>query len=254
MTVVLYNPCHAGDIVLSRTIIADILRANPGRNFELQCRAPYTYLWHDLGAPVTPLAEGQERVLRDEPVVCLWFALFSDLMSLGLTYANQVATYNRQAPAADLNSIQYDGKQRFVALPPYHEPDHGLSVLVENGPVLSGQMVLDVNPFLDRLATDFPQVTFFCSAPIGGRGRPHPRGNLRDVSSWNLCRLSSLSNQCRTMISRLSAVTVCSFTEQNHGRKRIVFGHPLGCPIWDEKGIVYARSYEQLKQELQSVL
>lgn len=253
MTVVLFNLFHAGDVILSRTIADEIIRANPGRSFELQCCHRYAYLWQDLGAPVVALEEGQERVERGEPSINLWFGALDGMLAKGLTYENQVETYNRQAPTAGLTPIVHDGKQRFVNLP-VHRPIQAerFSVLVENGPVLSGQPVLPIDPHLERLANYFPHATFYCSH--GRFFHDHKSKNIVDVSRWNLCELSALSNQCVTMIARLSAVLVCSFTEHNHGRKRIVFGTPLGCPIWDEVGLIYVQSYEALQRELESIL
>lgn len=264
MTVVLFNHFHAGDIVMSRTIAYEIIRANPGRSFELQCRHRYAYLWQDLGAPVVPLEDGQERVERGEPSINLWFGTIDGMLVKGLTYANQVETYNLQAPKAGLTPIVYDGKQRFVNLP-VHRPIQAarFGVIIENGPVLSGQPVLDIDPHLQSLANHFPHATFYCSSPPPPGIKPPQRGrffrgqqskNIVDVSNWNLCDLSALSNQCVTMIARLSAILVCSFTERNHGRKRIVFGTPLGCPIWDEAGLVYVQSYDALRRELEPML
>lgn len=253
MTVVLFNHFHAGDVILSRTIAYEIIRANPGRSFELQCRHRYAYLWQDLGAPVVALEDGQERVERGESSINLWFGALDGMLAKGLTYENQVETYNRQAPLAGLTPIVYDGKQRFVNLS-VHRPIQAerFGVLVENGPVLSGQPVLSIDPHLERLAKHFPHATFYCSHGSFFDGRQYQ--NIVDVSCWNLCELSALSNQCVAMIARLSAVLVCSFTEHNHGRKRIVFGTPLGCPIWDEVGLIYVQSYDALKGELEIVL
>lgn len=251
MTVVLFNHFHAGDIVMSRTIIGEILAANPDTKFELQCRAKYAYLWNDLGAPLTSLAEGQERILRDGPAINLWFATFPDGLSLGLTYANQVCTYNRQAKKIGLAELLYDGKQRFVSLPRVEIPQvRPRSVLVENGPVLSGQPVYDINRHLKKLAKELLPTVFYCSGKVNERHQ-----NIVDVSTWNLCQLSVLSERCSAIVSRLSATTVCSFTEANHGRKRLVFGQPLGCPIWDEAGLVYVpNDYLSLRRELYGML
>lgn len=250
MKVVLFNLFHAGDIVMSRAIIKDILAANPEHEFVLQCRHTYTYLWEDLGAPVVALADGSIPV-GDGHKLNLWFACFPDMLSRGLTYLNHIETYGRQAKKFGLAAVEDDGKQRFVDLPRVEIPPVApRSVLVENGPVLSGQPVLDIDTHLEKLARQFSNVTFYCSGKRKVRG---PR-NIVDVSSWNLLQLSMLSEQCTTMIARLSAIMVCSFTKANHGRRRIVFGSPLGCPIWDEAGLVYVSDYTGLKDQIASMV
>lgn len=251
MATVIYNHFHAGDTLLCRTIIGEIVELNSNRSFELQCKSRNTYLWQDLGLPITPLQDGQEIILRGEGSVNLHFAAYGDMLSRGLTYANHVETYNRQAPASGLMMIPYDGKQRFVSLPQIELPEiRQPSVLVENGPVLSGQPVLDINKHLQGLASEFHNVAFYCSH----RPPNFSAHNVVDVSCWNLVRLSAWSEICTTMICRLSAVLVCSFTERNHGRPRIIFGQPLGCPIWDEEGLIYASDYEALTSSLHNLL
>jgi hypothetical protein len=47
---------------------------------------------------------------------------------------------------------------------------------------------------------------------------------------------------------------VASFTEKNEGKRRIVFGKPLGCPIWDETNLIYAGNYAELRAHLNEVL
>lgn len=249
MKVILFNLFHAGDIVMARTIIQEICAANPEHEFTLQCRKCYTYLWKDLGVNLEGLKPGQHP-FGDGRKLNLWFAYYPDMLTHGLTYRNHVETYNRQAKDLELAQIPYATEQRFVELPrPEIKKVPPRSVLVENGPVLSGQPALDIDKHLARLAGEFPNVRFYCSGKIR-----EPRPNLVDVSEWNLLKLSVLSERCQGMISRLSAVMVCSFTEGNHGRRRIVFGTPLGCPIWDEKGTVYVQDYENLVTHLRVVL
>ena len=70
--------------------------------------------------------------------------------------------------------------------------------------------------------------------------------NCVDVSQKNLHYLSALSELCDVLVCRLSAAMVVSFTAHNHGRPRIVWGEPLGCPIWDDVGVQYTRTVDEL--------
>lgn len=250
MTVVIFNHFHAGDILMSRTVIQDIRKANRDRDvtFELQCKERYVHLWHDLGPRVTGLEPGQEAIGRGGAMINLHFATFGDMLSRGLTYRNHVETYNRQAEKHGLTLLEYTEGQRFMNLPrPELTQIRQPAVLIENGQVLSGQPVFEINHHLSKLAHDFPHVFFYCSGKVH-----HPERNLIDVSNWNLFRISVLSEHCKAIIARLSAIMVCSFTKNNYGRKRFVFGQPLGCPIWDEKGLVYLpNDYAALKAAIQ---
>jgi len=241
--VILYNHHHAGDVAMSRAIIVAIVAANPTVKFKLECQVPNTYLWMDLGLPISP----PSGVVPDGVSINLHFGSFGDGLKDGLTYRNNVETYNRQAVPLGMVEIEHAKDQRFVELP---RPDIGdiahPAVLVENGVVLSGQPALGINHFLPSLCDQFPAVAFYHSAPV-----TRARDNLVDVSHWNLSQLAVLSERCQVLICRLSAVMVASFTKVNHGRRRVVFGSPLGCPIWDEEGVVYVKSFKELCSEIE---
>lgn len=241
--IVLYNLFHAGDVVMSRTIIQEIVAHNPGVSFSLECQPKNAYLWQDLGLRMALPRPAEER----GPAINLHFAAFSDSLKKGLTYRNNVETYNRQACALGLRAIEDDGEPRFIELP---RPEIGHvprpAVLLENGPVLSGQLVHELNPHLIELSKRFGHVTFYLTHAPGRIAR----ANLVDVSRWDLPQLSVLSEACQILVCRLSAVMVASFTRANHGRRRIVYGQPLGCAIWDEVGVVYVQRFEDLCREI----
>lgn len=242
--IVLRNMAHAGDVVLSRNIIAEAVAANPKVKFKLQCYEQYAYLWEDLKLPIARVPRDKSPTDPGHPVINLWFAFFGDMLVNGLTYKSSWLTFNRQAKRIGINQVEWNDRQRFVHLP---RPDigrvHHPSVLVENGRVLSGQKVLDINQHLKRLGDTFHGTMFYCTGKIPDVQK---RENLVSVADWNLKRISVLSERTNTMIVRLSAAMVSSFTKRNHGRLRLVFGDPLGCPIWDDDGVRYTKSFDQM--------
>jgi hypothetical protein len=249
MRVALVNRFHAGDVILSRSLISrvrplliDIVA------LELRCQAKYMYLWSDLGLPLHPIGESSE--LDGAAVVDLWFGYQPDLLGVyGLAHPTQVVSYNRQAEIHGLPRLT----DTVPMPPPVHLPlvdvHEAPGVLVENGPVLSGQRTQEVNNWIAEIARVFPTTPFYCAGPI-----QHRAPNLVDVSNRNLIALSSLSHVCRAMIARLSGVFVCTLTAQNRGRlPRLVVGEPIGCPIWDESDVSYFGDHGTMLQRLREI-
>ncbi len=122
---------------------------------------------------------------------------------------------------------------------------------MENGPVLSGQKTLELNPFLTRLAEDFLGTRFYCTGPVP----ENMPTNVIDVSTMNLIDISALSNVCTAMLARLSGPFVASLTSRNQGRlKRLVLGEPIGCPIWDENDVEYFDAFDAMSTRLREIL
>ncbi len=248
MNVVLINQFHAGDVLLSRALIHRVRPLLIDKvKLELHCSGKYAYLWQDLGLPFL------DRPLDSPGIkqVNLWFGFQKDLLGVyGLTHSTQVVSYNRQAEVLELPILDLDEPTPSLKLPVVEikEPP---GVLVENGPVLSGQKTVDINFWLPGLVKKFPSVPFYCAARPPVSELP----NLHDVSKYNLIKLSALSNVCRVMIARLSGVFVASLTDHNHGRlPRLVVGEPIGCPIWDEVGVQYFSSPETMEVRLREIL
>jgi hypothetical protein len=246
MRVALENHYHAGDVILCRPLIR---RVRPllidTVALELRCHPKYRYLWDDLGLPMRD-DDGDPEVRR----IDLWFGHGGDLLGVsGLSHATHVTSYNRQAEKYGLPRIDPAGE-----VPPidWEQPvaDDIAGVLVENGPVLSGQQTVDLNPFLGFFASAFPKIPFYCCS------RP-PSGppNLIDVSSRNLLEISALSEVCIAMLARLSGPFVSTLTSSNVGRlPRLVFGKPIGCPIFDERDCSYYSTYDQVEMALREIL
>lgn len=243
MKVDLVNFFHAGDVILSRAIIERLRPLLVDRvRLHLRCQPQYAYLWQDLHLPVRtgPCSE------EDVQPINLWFGYQQDLLGVtGLTHATQVTSYNRQAGLLGLPKLE----DEVPMPPPVHLPAMGVAdaerggVLVENGPVLSGQPTAEVNTWLVPLAKEFPRIKFYCAS------KPADIPNLVDVSKRNLIQLSALSNYCDAMVARLSGVFVSTLTAHNRGRlPRYVVGQPIGCPIWDEGDVRYLESVDELRR------
>lgn len=248
MRLALVNFFHAGDAILSRALIKRVRPLLVDRvKLELRCKPKNMYLWSDLGLPIYP-----EPPPADLPTINMWFGHGGDLLGVsGLTHATQVTSYNRQAKALDLPIISPD-----EPVPPIDFPERPVSdnpgVLVENGPVLSGQPTHDLNPRLTRLAKAFPRLRFYCTGKV-----PKDKtrfSNIVDISKRNLVEISALSNICYAMLARLSGPFVASLTSRNVGRlPRLVHGSPIGCPIWDERDVKYFSDFEHLVNHLREV-
>lgn len=249
MPVVLLNHFHAGDIVMSRALIR---RVRPLLvdlvPLQLRCKPKHRYLWADLGLP---FFSSEDDLPSDARVIDLWFAHGGDLLGVtGMTHATQVTSYNRQARAFGLPELDPDGEPGLIdfAAP---RPDDPPGILLENGPVLSGQPTFDLNPHIAGWAAAFPDVPFYCA----GKRPPGAPSNVHDVSGRNLIEISALSEVCRAMVARLSAPFVVSLTRNNVGRlPRLVLGRPIGCPIWDERDVCYFESADAITEHLREVL
>lgn len=252
MRVALVNYFHAGDVILCRGLIR---RVRPllidHVALELRCHPKYGYLWADLGLPIRPGPGETPSHDPDLNVINMWFGHGGDLLGVsGLSHATHVTSYNRQATPLGLPTLDPSEPVPPIDFPDMPVNDAPGGVLVENGPVLSGQKTYEITPFVRRLAQAFRGTTFYCTATVSVN-----LPNVVDVSGRNLIQISALSNVCRAMVARLSGPFVASLTHKNKGRmKRLVFGKPLGCPIWDESDCEYHYSYEAIENRLRELL
>lgn len=251
MRVSLVNFFHAGDIILCRSLIRRVRPLLIDRvALELQCKPQYRYLWDDLGLPL----HGVETPIRrdDEHHIDMWFGHGGDLLGVsGLSHATHVTSYNRQAEPLGLPLLDPQGEVPDIAFAQGPNPTDVAGVLVENGPVLSGQQTQDLAPFIGFLADSFRGTVFYCTAPPS-RGCP---SNVVDVSRRNLIEISALSTICKAMVARLSGPFVSTLVDVNRGRlPRLVLGKPIGCPIYDESDVRYCDTYDQLELQLREIL
>jgi len=245
--VALVNYFHSGDVILSRALIRRVRPLLIDRvALELRCAAKNTYLWKDLGLPlhVGPPTD------PDVHCIDMWFGAGGDLLGVsGLTHATQVTSYNRQAEALGLPTLDPEEPVPSIDFPPATVRATP-GVLVENGPVLSGQDTHELNPLLSNLAKMFNQVRFYCTGPV----QQHQQ-NIIDCSKQNLIEISALSECCFAMLARLSGPFVATLTSRNVGRlRRLVYGSPIGCPIWDERDVEYYTDFESVVERLKGLV
>jgi len=219
------KPSHAGDAILSRPIIIKIKETFKDINIILQFDPNLQYLFADLGLPITIYnpAEG--------PTYNAWFGCYIDLLlTHGMTYANQVYSFNRQMERQNLPyRLPAPTEHPLLRFP----PDNSIkilpnSILVENGPVLSNQSDFDMNSIIPNLVNDFKNFTFYISGipPISAP-------NLIDYHSLNLVSLSHVSNQCITIITKGGGVLAACYTELNYNKPKVIAGWSCPYKPWE---------------------
>src|SRR4028118_2049407 len=100
----IHNSFHSGDVILTRALIQAVRISFSGAKITLECPEVSTYLWQDLDLPIA-LYQGSEykgteptpNCSHDAIFVNMWFGVFDDILKLyGMTYQNNVHTFNRQ--------------------------------------------------------------------------------------------------------------------------------------------------------------
>jgi FkbM family methyltransferase len=261
----LHNSFHYGDVILTRALIQAIRNSFSGVKITLECVESCAYLWQDLKLPIS-LYQGKEYQGTEPTPNCpvdaifvnMWFGVFDDILSLyGMTYQNNVHTFNRQMYQHNLNH------QYLLPIPIYTpmitffgQPEKEIqvkknSILVENGEVFSNQSYFYLNEHLKQIATDFPQLNFYCSSQP-----KFPAANIFDCSEMNLKELSQVGDKCIGLLMKGSAVNAASQTEVNRYKPRCIVGWDLPVKLWDnlENPVVYAKNYAEVKAFIFSLI
>ncbi len=247
----IHNSFQADDVILARPLI-EAIRANfPGVSITLETTQNNAYLWKDLGLPIAIYQGVEYRGTASTPncpsgavFVNMCFRLFDDIFAnYGITYENQVHTFNRQMYGY---SLQHSYQ---LAVPPqtplvkfyYVEQISGFK---ENGILLEG------NVYLPQLAQDFPNLTFYC---VEKPAIQLP--NIIDCSTFNLIELSVISSRCIGLALKNGAINAVTLTETNRHKPRCILGGKLAVKFWDnfQNPTVYAKDYVELKTFLLTV-
>ncbi|MEG4912916.1 MULTISPECIES: methyltransferase domain-containing protein [unclassified Microcoleus] len=261
----IHNSFHSGDVILTRAVIQAVRISFPGAKITLECAEVSTYLWQDLDLPIT-LYQSQEYKGTEPTPNCpdtaifvnMWFGVFDDILKLyGMTYQNNVHTFNRQMYQHGLN-------HQYLLPIPIHTPTIAFfgrtepeiavranSILVENGEVFSNQSYFYLNEHLKQIASDFPQLNFYCSAPPKS-----PAANLVDCSGMNLKELSQIGDKSIGLLMKGSAINAACQTEINRYKPRCIVGWDLAEKLWDnlENPVVYAKNYAEVQQWLTKIV
>ncbi|MEG3970455.1 methyltransferase domain-containing protein [Microcoleus sp. T2B6] len=260
----IHNSFHSGDVILTRAVIQAVRISFSGVKITLECPEVSTYLWQDLDLPIA-LYQGSEyqgteptpNCPPDAIFVNMWFGVFDDILKLyGMTYQNNVHTFNRQMYQQHLNHKYllpipiYTPMITFLGQPEKEIEVRENSILVENGVVFSHQNYFYLNEHLKQIASDFPQLNFYCS--------DQPKftaSNIIDCSGMNLKELSQVGDKCIGLLMKGSAINAASQTEINRYKPRCIVGWDLPEKLWDnlENPVVYAKNYGELKAFLSSL-
>ncbi len=264
----LHNSGLPGDILLSRTLIQAIAGSFPGVGLTLEVAEPSAYLWQDLALPIQCYAGESYNDLTPTPTcppdavfLNLGFGVFADLLTLyGMTYTYYVHAYNRQIG-------RYHLQHRYLLPLPLYSPmvtfpnQGGQSfesfvvqpngIFVENSTLPGSHNYFYLNEHLNRLAGEFPHLTFYCSAaPITAAE------NLVDCSGMNLVELSWLSDRCVGLLTRGGDVNAATYTEANRLKPRCIVGWDLPLRLWQNTTSTqhHATTYEQVRAFLHSLI
>ncbi|OCR01808.1 hypothetical protein BCD67_04750 [Oscillatoriales cyanobacterium USR001] len=261
----LHNSFHSGDVILTRALIQAIGNCFSSVKITLECVESSAYLWQDLKLPIAFYQGKEYQGIESTPncpvdaiFVNMWFGVFDDILSLyGMTYQNNVHTFNRQMYQQNLNH------QYLLTIPVYtpmitffgqSEKEIEVrknSILVENGEVFSNQNYFYLNEHLKQIASDFPQLNFYCSSQP-----KFAAANIFDCSGMNLKELSQVGDKCIGLLMKGSAVNAASQTEINRYKPRCIVGWDLPMKLWEnlENPVVYAKNYAEVKAFISSLV
>lgn len=151
MHLFIHNSFHAGDVALTRLLIATLQETFPELELTLECRPCYRYLWEDFGLPIVPY-EGSDHTTTDPTPNCppdaffinAWFGLYDDILTaFSLTYPNNVYSFNRQ-----MKTYDPEGKYKLSV------PD--VTPLFSSRPKPNYRCPLPKTAFLSRTASPVP--------------------------------------------------------------------------------------------------
>ncbi len=261
----IHNSFHSGDVILTRAVIQAIRIKFTGAKITLECDEVSAYLWQDLDLAIALYQSNEYKGTEPTPncpdhavFVNMWFGVFDDILKLyGMTYQNNVHTFNRQM-------YQHRINHKYLLPIPIHTPTitffgqteqeievRANSILVENGEVFSNQSYFYLNEHLKQIASDFPQLNFYCSAPPKSQAT-----NLVDCSGINLKQLSHIGDKCIGLLMKGSAINAACQTEINRYKPRCIVGWDLAVKLWDnlENPVVYAKNYAEVQQWLTQIV
>jgi SAM-dependent methyltransferase len=271
----IHNSAHAGDVILTRPLINELREKFPEVKITLECIAKNKYLWADFNLPV--LAYEDPRIyganntnwyssfLAPTPncpqeafFLNMWLASYPPAFALwDFSYATLLHTFNTYMHHYQLSHLFQLPLSRKPPLVEFYAPPvvpfevRDNSVLVENGPIFSAQSYLELNDYLEEFAEEFPDLNFYCSAPV-----KFTAPNIIDCSSLNLVELSELSNSCLAFLMRASGVNAASLTEANRYKPRCIAGWtvPKRAPgNIPENPLAMAVTKEEIRQFLTAV-
>ncbi|OQW92753.1 MAG: hypothetical protein BWK78_00705 [Thiotrichaceae bacterium IS1] len=267
----IHNSFSETEVVLARPIIMAVKTHFLNAKVTLECRRECVYLWQDLGFPVMAYEGVGYKDFHPTPncppasiFVNVGFSVFEDIFAeSGFSYQTALDTFNAQMyqhnqetqyllPVPNQNQIPM--VVPFSSLPPPKDlVVKENAVLVENvAQMLHSPNYISLNEFLNQIATDFPHLNFYCSAPLS----TIVVGNVVDCSKLNLIELSHLSEKCKAFLTLGGAVHAATLTVANRYKPRCVIGWNLPVKLWEATGsqVVYAQNYVEVRTFLANVV
>jgi len=234
----IHNSAHAGDVILARVFIKELQSTFPNAKITLECYENNKYLWEDFGLPIliyegnaayteyTDFKTPTPNCPKDAFFINIWLATFPHIFDTWhFSYANLVHTFNEHMRYYNLDHVFQLPVRKNIPFVEFYDKKtlpftvRENSVLIENGPVRAGQSLLEINDYLQEIADLFPDLNFYCSAPVNLK-----TDNIFDCSKLNLIELSEVSNQCIALFTRASGVNAAALTEVNRYKPRCIVG------------------------------
>lgn len=220
MNIVFYNHYHNGDIFASKAYVEDIIKEFKGANFYYQHPNSPRLLrdvdieFRDIEAPLGALPVREKfRVSKDTIFINTWIGNYLNLGS-GINWPTYHKMFNviyeflydetdNKIPLGPVEyyipEIRYD----YFDIPDVTIPEN--SVIISNGPVMSGQSNLQnidsiVNSILEH--TDYSIILTHFS-PFNS-DRVYYTNNITNIIGGDLNEISWIAEQCKYIIGRNS--------------------------------------------------
>jgi len=220
MDLILYNHYHNGDIFASKGYVADLIKEFKGFNVTYQhYNSPK--LLNDLNISFVsleiPLGNMQDRIKYftegNKIFVNTWIGNYLN-PSVGINWTTYHSMFK------EIYKFISDQIDRTLELGPteYYIPEINFdyfdvpninipqdSIIISNGPVMSGQSTLsDLNPLINQILEETDHHVFLTHFAPFNHDRVHYTSNLIEAKHGDLNEISWIASQCKYLIGRNS--------------------------------------------------
>jgi len=240
MKIVFYNHYHNGDIFASKAYVEDIIREFPGYEFYYQHLNSSKLLrdvnieFRSLEVPLGPVTDRTPFLVdKDTIFINTWIGNYLELES-GINWGTYQQMFKKiyrfiedeTNEKIDVGPVEYyipEIKYEYFDIPDVKVPDR--SIIISNGPVLSGQSELEnLNGLIEKLLQETDRniiLTHF--APFNSE-RISFTNNIIATSGGDLNEISWLASKCEYIIGRNSGPFCFMNTKQilNNANKKII--------------------------------
>jgi hypothetical protein len=240
MKIVFYNHYHNGDIFASKAYVEDIIREFPGYEFYYQHFNSSKLLrdvnieFRSLEVPLGPVTDRTPFLVdKDTIFINTWIANYLELGN-GINWITYQKMFRKiysfiedeTDKKIEVGPAEYyipEIKYEYFDIPDVKVPDR--SIIISNGPVLSGQSELEnLNGLIEKLLQETDRniiLTHF--APFNSE-RISFTNNIIATSGGDLNEISWLASKCEYIIGRNSGPFCFMNTKQilNNANKKII--------------------------------